>query len=88
MNLTFGQYRILLATRYSLNEMQLSEQTHFDKTLVNYIITGLLSNGLVTAIGIESSGNPNYELTESGLLCLEAYERANPDLIIGRTTDE
>lgn len=88
MNLTFGQYRILLATRYCLNEMQLSEQTHFDKTLVNYIVTGLLNNGLITANGKESSGNPNYELTESGLVCLEAYERANPDLIISRTADE
>lgn len=84
MVLTFGQYRILLATRHCINYAQLIEQTNFDQTLVSYLIAGLLESGLIVSTSKSEGQSVEYALTDTGLMSIEEYERANPDLIMYR----
>ncbi|WP_338871028.1 helix-turn-helix domain-containing protein [Spirosoma sp. SC4-14] len=84
MVLTFGQYRILLATRHCINYTQLIEQTHFDQALVSYLVAGLLDSGLIVSTTESVDESAEYALTDTGLISIEEYERANPDLIMYR----
>jgi predicted transcriptional regulator len=86
MILTFGQYNILTATRHCVNRTQLSEHTNFDRTLVSYLITGLVRSGLLNICNEGNEEQTFYELTDAGMNCIEEYERENPDLVINRLT--
>ena len=84
MTLTFAQYSILTATHTCLTYSQLEQKTHFDRLMIQYCILGLLNIGLIRASDKEPTETTCYELTETGLLYIEEYERANPELIIKR----
>lgn len=82
MIITFGQYSLLAATRYSISHNQLASKTQFDSLMLNYFITGLLINGLIEAV--EKGNETYYELTRRGVNCLMDYEHQNPALVIPR----
>lgn len=84
MVLTFAQYSILKATYNCATYTQVAQQTNFDRLLISYYVMGLLSIGLIRAIGKDNNSTTCYELTELGTTCINDYERANPSLIIKR----
>lgn len=82
MILTFGQYNTLVATRHCVTRSQLVSQMDFDRMLVNYYVTALLKAGLIDAATDAITSEIYYQLTESGLNCLDDYERHNPALVV------
>ncbi len=82
MTLTFGQYSTLSATRHCITQDQLTSQTEFDRLMISYYITVLLGNGLIMAK--QGHNSTCYKLTEAGEICLDEYERFNPELTIRR----
>lgn len=84
MVLTFAQYSILKATYTCATYSQVESQTSFDRLMIRYYIMGLLSIGLINAVGHFDNETTCYELTSFGLTCVEEYERSNPSLIINK----
>ena len=87
MVLTFAQYSILKATYTCATYSQVENQTSFDRLMIRYYIVGLLSIGLINAIGQVDNETTCYELTSLGLTSVDEYERSNPSLIINRTSN-
>ncbi|MBC8152216.1 MAG: hypothetical protein H7Z72_04835 [Bacteroidetes bacterium] len=83
MILTFGQYNTLVAAHRRVAHDQLTQQTEFTELMISYYLSGLLANGLITAIDDEA--DMHYKLTDTGIQCLIDYERQNPELIVART---
>lgn len=83
MELTFGQYYILLASDQGLTPSQVARQACFDEHMVEAYITDLEGKGLLQAS--DNNGDQiHYLVTEFGLQGLEEFELYNPTLTINQ----
>ncbi|ADB41845.1 hypothetical protein [Spirosoma linguale] len=88
MIITFAQYCILTATYNGATASEVQCKTTLNPLMINFYLNELLKSGFVMIVEQKNTEPLRYEVSELGLIYIEDYERANPELVIRRATYE
>lgn len=88
MIITFAQYCILIAAYSGATADEIQCKTTLNRLMIDFYLNELLKSGFIRILEEKATEPLRYEVSELGLIYIEDYERANPELVIRQATYE